>query len=105
MLQGTSNVTLSHNVFESNGGNSLLLYGYNAGNTVTTSEFFLSGDSAIASVGVADFADGSKGDVPHDNLFEKLHIHNIGICASEPLDFDTYRRHQLDLVLLASIWT
>ena len=60
-----------------------MMKGYNYGNLVTTSEMFLSGDSAIAALGESDLADGTKGDFPHENLFEYLHVHQIGIYGKQ----------------------
>jgi len=82
-LQGTLQVVVEHCVFSNTGGNALYLSQFNRNTTIFENEFFRLGDSAIASVGYADFTDATEGDFPHFTTVERNHIHDIGIYGKQ----------------------
>ena len=78
-----SGVLLRHNLFNSTGGNAVLLSGHVVRSAVRGNEFVHTGDSAIVSLGTADGVDGTAPTFPDGTVVAGNHIHEYGVYGKQ----------------------
>jgi hypothetical protein len=92
-FEGTERITVSGSVFERVDGNSILLSAYTRNATIEFNEFYMIGQTAIASWGNTDGGnaqlppgygqDGSAGDQPRGNRIAFNLCHELGIWEKQ----------------------
>ena len=82
-VEGAERTVVDSCYFRKLDGTNLFLSGYNRNTTVVDSEFYSTGESAIASAGDTDLIDGSAMTVPRGTLVERSFFHEIGIWGKQ----------------------
>ena len=79
-LKGTKHTVVTDCIFDSVGGNALLIAGYNFNTLILQNEFKWIGDSAILIVGTVSLMDGvSDRNQPDQTIIQRNFIHEVGI--------------------------
>ena len=76
-IENAEHIEISDSFFDSVGGNGVFLSKYARNCTVTGNRFAFPGDSAVASVGVSDLADGTAQTYPAFNTIANNWMHDI----------------------------
>ncbi len=85
--EGVDGLTIKNCLFDSMGGNGLLLSNYIRRAVIDGNEFKRSGDSAILSVGSANLIDGTSGNQPRGTLITNNLIYEMGIFGKQTAAF------------------
>lgn len=84
VIEGAENNTITDCAFIRLGGNAIALSGHAWHTTITQSEFFKIGDSAIVSVGDFKLNDGVSSDAyPLGTMITDSHFHEIGVTGKQ----------------------
>ena len=81
--EGVEGLTIHSCRFDSPGGNGIFLSNYIRKTLIKNNEFFFTGDSAIASVGLTQLIDGTNGNQPRGNLIANNVMREIGIFGKQ----------------------
>jgi hypothetical protein len=76
-------VTVSDALFTRTDGNAIFLGAYNRNISVLDTEFVWIGMSAVASLGLTDFDDGTAGTQPWGTLMSGLFVHELGLVEKQ----------------------
>ena len=82
-LEGVERATVDNCYFRKLDGTNLFLSGYCRNVTVTKSEFYSAGESAIVSAGDTELEDGSAMTVPRGTVIQDSFFHEIGIWGKQ----------------------
>ena len=69
--------------FDSPGGNGIFLSNYMRNTLIQNNEFFLMGDSAVASIGSTELIDGTNGNQPRGNVITNNIMREVGIFGKQ----------------------
>ena len=84
VIEGAESNTITNCAFIRLGGNAIALSGHAWHTTITQSEFFKIGDSAIVSVGDFKLNDGVSSDAyPLGTMITDSHFHEIGVTGKQ----------------------
>lgn len=76
-IEGASNIIISEIYYDQVGGNGVFLSNYAVNCSIVNSEFYLTGDNAIAAVGTSNLVLASQ-NAPSYNVIAYNHIHDFG---------------------------
>ena len=82
-IQGAENILVQNCLFDSPGGNGLLLSNYVRDAVIEGNEFVWVGDNAIVAVGSAQLIDGTDGNQPRGTKVIGNLVHEIGIYGKQ----------------------
>jgi hypothetical protein len=82
-LNGTSNVTVDHSLFDGVGGNAVAVIEYNRHAHISGNEMRFLGENGVIMVGSTDWVDGRAGTQPRFCTVEGNLIHHIGLYTKQ----------------------
>ena len=83
VVEGAEGVNVSNCLFDSPGGNGLLLNNYVRGAVIEGNEFVWVGDNAIVAVGSAELMDGTDGSQPRGTKVIGNLVHEVGVFGKQ----------------------
>ena len=82
-LNGTSNCTVDHCLFDGVGGNGVWLTDYNRHALISGNEMRHIGENGIGMTGSTEWVDGRNGNQPRFNTIEGNLIHHLGLYTKQ----------------------
>ena len=86
-VEGADNFTIKNCVFDSPGGNALMLSNYIRNSVIESNEFVWVGDSAIVLIGSTNLMDGTSGNQPRGTKVIGNLVHENGIFVKQTAAF------------------
>jgi hypothetical protein len=82
-MNGTTNCTVDHNLFDAVGGNGVFLTDFNRHALITANEMRHIGENGVAMRGSTDWVDGRGGNQPRFNEISGNMIHHLGLYTKQ----------------------
>ena len=82
-MNGTTNCTIDHNLFDAIGGNGVFLTDFNRHGLIAANEMRHIGENGVAMRGSTDWVDGRGGNQPRFNEISGNMIHHLGLYTKQ----------------------